>query len=322
MSNHPINDPHDKFIKNNLSRIDSARSFIETYLLDRIDLSIDLLNLRLFQNDSVDTNLLEYLSDLIFYTETIPQRRQFYLIIEHKSFPDRNIGMQMDNYIHVIRENHAKSDEYKNDLFYVVPVILYHGKRKWDISRAIPPIGRFDGEISRFAQTLNYEFFDISRIPDDRIKGNALLRITFLTLKYIHSPELVTKLNDILVIFRELAKERDIAIDLNAFSLYLENAAPKSIRKRLLQRILEWKNGGTNMEVSRVFQTVKNEGIAEGMARGKIEGKIEGKKEGKIEEKTEVAANMLKRGMSKGLINEITGLSMKKIDQIEREQGK
>ena len=55
------------------------------------------------------------------------------------------------------------------------------------------------------------------------------------------------------------------------------------------------------------------------MARGKKEGEIEGKQEGKKEDRIEIAGKMLKRGMSKNLIHEITELPMEEIDQIEQE---
>ena len=56
----------------------------------------------------------------------------------------------------------------------------------------------------------------------------------------------------------------------------------------------------------------KAEGIAEGMAVGKLEGKAEGKLEGKLE----VAHDMLKMGLSLGLIRDVTGLSEESILQL------
>lgn len=71
-------------------------------------------------------------------------------------------------------------------------------------------------------------------------------------------------------------------------------------------------------EVSELFQMLKNEGheegIKEGIKRGIEEGKIEGKNEGKIED----AHRMLQKGMSKKLIQEITGLPAEKIDELEK----
>jgi hypothetical protein len=43
--------------------------------------------------------------------------------------------------------------------------------------------------------------FDISRLPDEEIKGTPLLRIALLSMKYIHSREIEHKIDDILVIF-------------------------------------------------------------------------------------------------------------------------
>lgn len=124
MTKRPLNNPHDRFFKENFSRIDVLQSFVKTYLLDHLDLDINLANIHLFQNDSVDTNLFEYLSDLIFCTETLTERNQLYLIFEHKSSPDQDIGIQIDNYVHIIRGNQAKSDSNNDGLFYIIPVII------------------------------------------------------------------------------------------------------------------------------------------------------------------------------------------------------
>jgi predicted transposase/invertase (TIGR01784 family) len=62
-------------------------------------------------------------------------------------------------------------------------------------------------------------------------------------------------------------------------------------------------------EISKTFQRLRDE--------GRVEGKREGKMEGKIEGKIEDAQKMIHKGMSKELIQEITGLSFEKIIELE-----
>ena len=49
---------------------------------------------------------------------------------------------------------------------------------------------------------------------------------------------------------------------------------------------------------------------------GKAEGKVEGKAEGKVERNIEIARQMKAKGMDTSLIAEITGLSIKEIENL------
>lgn len=294
MNQPPIYKPHDKFFKEAFSRIEVVRSFIESYLLQRIQFQINLDELQLFQNDSVDSNLKESFSDIIYKTEIIPVKIPIYLLFEHKSYPDPQTGTQLDNYIHMLRENLTKS--HSGDILYVIPIIIYHGEMNWDFSIHMP-LNRKLSSASKYAQNFNYEFFDISHIPDDQIRGSALLRIVFLTMKYIHNQQILNKLDDILVIFEEMSHEVNISNDLNTFALYIETAAPQNLRQQLSEKIKSWERRDDMPEISKTFQRLKDE--------GRVEGKMED------------AQEMIRKGMSKKLIQEVTGLSLEKIIELE-----
>lgn len=309
--NHPlIHNPHDKFFKEAFSHIEVVRSFVKTYLQPRIDFRINLNNLQLFQNDSVDSSLKEAFSDIIYKTETILEKIPVYLLFEHKRTPDPHIDTQMEKYLHMLRENLIRS--HSGNSVYVVPIIIYNGERNCNLTS--------DNKLSsnsKYALGPECEFFDVSHMPDNQIGGSAFLRIVFLALKYVPDEQILNKLDDFAVLFKEMS-EGKIEIYLNTFSHYVENAAPQNFRKQLAERIRSWEGRMDMPEVSELFQMLKNEGheegIKEGIKRGIEEGKIEGKNEGKIED----AHRMLQKGMSKKLIQEITGLPAEKIDELEK----
>lgn len=197
----------------------------------------------------------------------------------------------------MLREHLAKS--HSGGILFIIPIIIYHGERNWDVSIYLP-VNRELSSASKYAQNFNYEFFDISHIPDDQIRGSALLRIVFLTMKYIHNQQILNKLDDILVIFEEMSHVASIANDLNTFALYIETAAPQNLRQRLSEKIKSWERRDDMPEISKTFQRLKDE--------GRVEGKIE------------VAQQMIQKGMSKELVQEITGLPIEKIIELEKEQ--
>ena len=167
-----------------------------------------------------------------------------------------------------------------------------------------------NGTAAKYSQRLNYEFFDLSHIPDSQITGTVILKIILFTLKYIRRMDFLTKIDDILVMFNELPAGSDLKQYLYVFTVYIQNAALVSIRQELIKKIIAWvKNGDSNM--NKVFEELKKEGKKEGKREGILEGKIEGK--------IEDARNMLSKGMDIKIIHEITGLSKKQITELKKD---
>lgn len=320
-----INNPHDKFFKEAFSHIELVRSFIKTYLQPRIDFQINLNELHLFQNDSVDSSLKESFSDIVYKTEIIPEKIPVYLMFEHKSYPDSQIGIQIEKYIHMLKENLIKS--HSGNVFYVIPIIIYNGERSFVLSTYLSSDSELNVHTdSKYEESLNYEFFDVSHMPDNQIRGSAFLRIVFFAMKYVHSPQILNKLDEIYVLFKDLSEKVDVKSFLDTFSLYVQNVAPQNLIEQSVAKIKSWERRENMSEVSRVFQSIRDEGWKKGMKEGEtkgkmegeIEGKMEGEIEGKIEGKIEDARRMLQKGMCKELVLEITGLPFEKIVELEK----
>jgi hypothetical protein len=140
MNDQSINNPHDKLFKSAFSLKTVARSFIEEYLLCRIDYQIDLDNLRSIQNDSVDNYYSEFLSDLVYIAETIPTRIPIILLFEHKSKPDPRIGIQLKGYIQVLEKNYSKMHPEVKCIVHVIPMVIYNGTNRWKIANSVRPL--------------------------------------------------------------------------------------------------------------------------------------------------------------------------------------
>jgi hypothetical protein len=72
----------------------------------------------------------------------------------------------------------------------------------------------------------------------------VLLRIVLLTLKYIKSKNLETRLNDILVIFKELLPDSEDVQFWKVLASYVDNAARPDIRRQCARKIIEWFESG------------------------------------------------------------------------------
>ncbi|WP_271253541.1 hypothetical protein [Pseudanabaena sp. Chao 1811] len=72
------------------------------------------------------------------------------------------------------------------------------------------------------------------------------------------------------------------------------------------------------MEESVVYQEILREGLAKGKAEGLAKGKAEGLAKGKVEATNQIALNMLRSNMSPDLVAQLTGLTLKQIQKLQK----
>ncbi|MEA5485701.1 MULTISPECIES: hypothetical protein [Pseudanabaena] len=72
------------------------------------------------------------------------------------------------------------------------------------------------------------------------------------------------------------------------------------------------------MEESVVYQEILREGLAKGKAEGLAKGKAEGLAKGKVEATNQIAINMLHSNMSPDLVAQLTGLTLKQIQKLQK----
>lgn len=72
------------------------------------------------------------------------------------------------------------------------------------------------------------------------------------------------------------------------------------------------------MEESVVYQEI----LREGLAKGEAEGLAKGLAEGKVEATNQIALNMLCSNMSPDLVAQLTGLTLKQIQKLQKQSTK
>jgi predicted transposase/invertase (TIGR01784 family) len=83
-----------------------------------------------------------------------------------------------------------------------------------------------------------------------------------------------------------------------------------ALDKEIIQRLLR----SEIMKESVIYQEI----LREGWEEGKAEGKAEGKTEGKTEERNQIAINMLRSNIATDLIAQVTGLTLKHIQKLQK----
>jgi predicted transposase/invertase (TIGR01784 family) len=206
-----------------------------------------------------------------------------------------------------IWESYFKQNKRVKRLPVIVPILIYHGSEKWKLKNSIIPLFEEIEGTTQYIPDFKSEIFDISHLSDDKIKGEILLQVHFLLLKYVFKPELINKVREILELLHTLSSKGTASEYLQVLMRYLMSSIDNKQKEELVEEVEKViKSGGTFMP------TIAEKLIQE----GRIEGIKEGEQKGKIEEKLENAEKMLKKGLSNADIRDITGLSIKKIEQI------
>lgn len=293
---------------------DVIRSFIEQYLLLELPSTVDLDRITPIRNESVDAKLRVLFSDLIFELNTI-SGTSIYLLFEHKSFPDKTIENQLIKYMDTFELDYLKEHSEIKTPLTIVLVLIYHGSYNWNI--------RFSH--NRLA---NLKFFDLSKIPDEQIRGTAILKIVLLILKYINSEELVTKFDMIIELFKELKDDQHAKEYIRSFSFYVEHAAKEEFRDMLEQKMRHYFTE-EELESSTLIRELEAIGEKRGEKRGEEIGEKRGEKRGMekgidigvkkgIDIGAEAARLILTTEKSDDQIATDTGLSVEKIRELRR----
>jgi predicted transposase/invertase (TIGR01784 family) len=297
---------HDAFARETLSYRENAVSFFRGILPEEVVNRLDFETLTEENTSYTDEDLSAYFSDVVYHCSYRGSPLKLVLLLEHKSFVPEFPHRQILRYMLNIWERAAK----QHTAFPVVlPIILYHGRRKWKRRPFHSYLSGDTGLLARYIPGFEYLLVDLSTIPERMLKRlfahNPAVRLWLLVQKYIHEEhELLKRLNSF------------FGLDIVYFSLEAELRFVESMWRYIFE--------ATEIDPDTVLRklTMLPEGAKEALMttaeklrkQGKQEGIHEGKLEGKREGKLESARKMREKGYSIEDICDITGLSRKEVE--------
>jgi len=99
-----ISHPHDKFFKELFSRPGTAEDFLRNYIPEHIAGILDTETFELVKDSFVDRSLREHFSDILGRVKLKDGTDVYvYVLMEHKSYPDRLTAFQLLRYIRLQR---------------------------------------------------------------------------------------------------------------------------------------------------------------------------------------------------------------------------
>ena len=303
---------HDGLFRVSFDKKKVAESFARENLPGEITRDLDFSTLTLCKDTFVGKKLARSFSDVLYEIRFKNKPAYLYFLFEHKSWEPDFPGVQLLKNMAHIWEAHVTQHPETQKLPPIIPLLIYHGESPWKVDTHFISMFDIPDVLEKYIPSFNYELYDISHMPEERIKGAVELRIVLMAFRYIFQPEIMSRLKNIFQLFRELTDNTTFNEYLEMLLIYLGSNI-KNVKFDQLQESVNdaIKEGGALMNT--IFQEV----LGKGKEIGIKEGEEIGLKKGEEKNKLRVALNCLIKGMDIETISDITDLPVERIELLK-----
>lgn len=298
--------PHDAVFKTFLSHPRTARDFMELHLPPALLKICDLSTLKLESGSFVEDDLRPYYSDVLYSLKTGKGDGYVHVLIEHQSAPDKYMAFRLMRYAIAAMQRHL--DAGHEALPLVIPILFYQGKRS--------PYPYSMNWLQLFAEPErasvlyggNFPLVDVTVIPDEEIMQHRSMAALTLLQKHIRQRDLKEFLDQLATLMlTEIMTGQQITALVNYMLQAGETPDAKAIIRELAQRVPQHED-----ELMTLAQQLEQKGLEKGLEIGRKEGIQLGEREASLK----IALNMLKSGIDRHVVMDMTGLTEEDLQQI------
>jgi predicted transposase/invertase (TIGR01784 family) len=214
----------------------------------------------------------KFMLDLLFSCKVKDQDAYIRIVLEHKSYLDKELPIQLSYYNSAIWEEAIKEKEYYPP---IINIVFYHGKGEWNIPTSLPVLE--DQNLEKYVSKLNYILIDLNKVSDDELIKEAYIDFCFtsavIAMKHVHE-----NIEKIKAVFRPLVEYVQIHEDEEGYHCLFFSFNYISYVKgdtKEAENALKELIGGDEKAM-----TLIEKWIMEGLEKGKQEGRQEGLQEG------------------------------------------
>jgi predicted transposase/invertase (TIGR01784 family) len=236
------------------------------------------------------------------------EKTDIYVLFEHKSYVDTTILWQLLRYQYLMLEEDYKA---KRKFRIIVPIVFYHGKTKWKVEKSLIQTMKVPQLLKKYVLNFEYMLFDTRDFDlsqNEKFGKNVYLMSAVSLMKNRKSmtAEKMTRLFEYLV-KGGMQNDLDLIVILLKYLLSTnkveESEVANIIRKELGSKAEELMPS----LAKKWFEQGKEEGIEKGIEKGTFLKAVE------------TCRNLLKEGLSFETISRVTGLSLEKVLEIQKE---
>jgi predicted transposase/invertase (TIGR01784 family) len=273
--------PHDKVIKNILGRQETAVSFLKSFLPEKITRHLELESLHFEQTSHIPDHLKEYFSAILIRmpVRNENQEAEVYVLLEHKSFLDEMVPLQLLRYMVETWSTYGQRDKRPFlKLPLILPIVIAHGEHKWRYKTKLSSIVHVPDEAFRvYLPDFEYNLFDVN-VED--VRGYAFhsaLKSLFAIWQISPKREFLEELKDALMLLFQDLDEKQLDQFLKILVQYLSLARPSEELPDIMDVIRSLPAGGETMET--IADMLEKRGEERGISLGEQRGKLEKSRE-------------------------------------------
>ncbi|MFN8671235.1 MAG: Rpn family recombination-promoting nuclease/putative transposase [Candidatus Sericytochromatia bacterium] len=288
--------------------------FLKTFVKEEFVEKIDFNELEYINKTYISKNYQKTESDVIYKTKIQDKEAYLYVLLEFQSTVDNFMALRCLNYITNFYIDLLLENKYLEYLPPIFPIVLYNGDKKWTAPENISSLIKNNKLLGKYG--INFRYLKIAENEykkEDLIKIKNIVSNLFMAEAHFDIDEMI----------EEISNLADSETDKEALDFFINWFKNKAIYGKIdyeYERIEEAYL--SKIEVKQVLLEVVKEKHEKIKLEGKLEGESIGIQKGKLEGKIEgielTAINMIKKGCDNSFINEITGLSFEKIEELRK----
>jgi predicted transposase/invertase (TIGR01784 family) len=161
----------------------------------------------------------------------------------------------------------------------VIPIVFYHGKKKWKYKPFLHYFKHVDKELQQYLPSFEYIFINLNAIPDEiilQLRIGMLLN-TMMVFKHAQDEKYITEQFELIFKDAHWIDDETKRNFLSATLVYLVRCTELSTEKfnEIATPILKEKNSLKMTTYDQFKLEARQEGLQEGRQEGRQEGKIE-----------------------------------------------
>jgi len=213
--------------------------------------------------------------DLLFSCKVEDQDAYIRIVLEHKSYLDKELPIQLLYYNAAIWEEAIKEKDYYPP---IINIVFYHGKGEWNIPTSLPVVK--NTKLEKYTPKLNYILIDLNKISDEDIISETYQDLcmlwAMLTMKHIFDS--IESLIRLFELIADYIKSHEHIEKSHCIFIVLDYIVSVKDSAEEVENILKELTGG-DKKVMTLTEKWKMEGLQEGLEKGLQKGLIKAKKD-------------------------------------------
>ncbi len=228
---------HDNTIKYFLSDRQNTISILKSMLPKKIKEQLDLDKIRYEKDTFLPKSLQEYYSDLIVSAPTKcgTFEPKICFLMEHKSTFKKYTPLQFLRYILEFWDHHLRSEDSKEKLPVIIPVLIAHPDEGWRATKLSDLVDLPSDDFKIYIPDFDFLLFDAVKDDPEDYDFDAAIKALFTIWRYSGSPEFIQEVKKafmlIKLIYPQLRKHEYLQIILRYLELTRDEKEYIDIKK-------------------------------------------------------------------------------------------